>query len=122
MIDPGSDLAQQGMTEYMFDILYLTWGIQLLVAFTTTWAWWLYLLVCCPPSVPGAKDGVADEVDSRVCGDEGLGIAEGTRRRGGSGAGDASKADSITETSGGETVMCIHHLRTYLYPTIPNVS
>jgi len=46
VLDPGSDLAQLGMTEYMFDVLYVTWGIQLLVAFTTTWAWWLYLSVC----------------------------------------------------------------------------
>ena len=41
----GSDLGQQGLTEYMFDVLYLTWGIQLLVAATTVHAFWLYLLV-----------------------------------------------------------------------------
>jgi len=57
VLDPGSDLAQLGMTEYMFDVLYLTWGIQLLVAFTTTWAWWLYLLVCCSFSRVGGADG-----------------------------------------------------------------
>jgi hypothetical protein len=45
VVDPGSDLAQKGMTEYMFDVLYLTWGIQVLVATTTGWAWFLYLLV-----------------------------------------------------------------------------
>ena len=47
LITAGSDLGQSGLTEYMFDILYLTWGIQLLVAFITTYAWWLYLLVRC---------------------------------------------------------------------------
>lgn len=46
VLQTGSDLGQQGLTEYMFDVLYLTWGIQLLVAFTTVYAWWLYLLVC----------------------------------------------------------------------------
>ena len=46
VLQTGSDLGQQGLTEYMFDVLYLTWGIQLLVAFTTFYAWWLYLLVC----------------------------------------------------------------------------
>lgn len=45
LLSSGSDLGQAGLTEYMFDILYLTWGIQLLVACTTTWAWWLYLVV-----------------------------------------------------------------------------
>ena len=45
VIKTGSDLGQSGLTEYMFDIVYLTWGIQLFVAFTTTYAWWLYLLV-----------------------------------------------------------------------------
>ena len=45
VIKTGSDLGQSGLTEYMFDVLYLTWGIQILVAFTTTYAWFLYLLV-----------------------------------------------------------------------------
>lgn len=45
VITSGSDLGQEGLTEYMFDVIYLTWGIQILVAFTTTYAWWLYLLV-----------------------------------------------------------------------------
>jgi hypothetical protein len=45
VLKTGDDLGQSGFTEYMFDVIYLTWGIQLLVAFTTTYAWWLYLLV-----------------------------------------------------------------------------
>jgi hypothetical protein len=45
VVRSGSDLGQAGLTEYMFDVLYLTWGIQVLVAFTTSYAWWLYLLV-----------------------------------------------------------------------------
>jgi SRP-independent targeting protein 2/TMEM208 len=45
VIKTGSDLGQSGLTEYMFDILYLTWGIQILVAFTTQYAWLLYLVV-----------------------------------------------------------------------------
>lgn len=104
MIDPGSDLAQLGMTEYMFDVLYLTWGIQLLVAFTTTWAWWLYLVVCCPL----LRDQGIDGVDSGLCGDEGLGIVEGAEGCGGSGTRGPCKANSITETSGGQTIICIN--------------
>ena len=45
VIKTGSDLGQSGLTEYLFDILYLTWGIQILVAFTTPYAWLLYLVV-----------------------------------------------------------------------------
>jgi SRP-independent targeting protein 2/TMEM208 len=45
VIKSGEDLGQAGLTEYMFDILYLTWGIQILVAVTTIHAFWLYLLV-----------------------------------------------------------------------------
>jgi hypothetical protein len=45
IIQSGSDLAQAGVTEYMFDILYSTWAIQMFVAFTTGYAWWLYLVV-----------------------------------------------------------------------------
>jgi hypothetical protein len=48
VLKTGDDLGQSGFTEYMFDVIYLTWGIQLLVAFTTTYAWWLYLLVVVP--------------------------------------------------------------------------
>jgi len=55
LISAGSDLGQAGLTEYMFDVVYLTWGIQLLVAFTTTHAWWLYLIVTSPPL--GLTDG-----------------------------------------------------------------
>ena len=48
IIKSGSDLGQSGLTEYMFDILYLTWGIQILVAVTNVqFAWCLYLSV--PP-------------------------------------------------------------------------
>jgi len=45
VIQSGSDLGQGGLTEYMWDFIYVTWAIQLLVAFTTTWAWYLYFLV-----------------------------------------------------------------------------
>jgi hypothetical protein len=57
LISSGSDLAQAGFTEYMFDVLYLTWGIQALVALTTTYAWWLYLIVCLPAAIGWWADG-----------------------------------------------------------------
>jgi len=100
VLDPGSDLAQLGMTEYMFDVLYLTWGIQLLVAFTTTWAWWLYLLVC--PSF--LRVGGADEVDSGVCGDESWGVVERTKGCCAGGTRSPCETNSIAEKSCGKTV------------------
>lgn len=69
LVSSGSDLGQAGLTEYMFDVLYLTWGIQLLVACTTTYAWWLYLIVSI--SLTCAE---TDAVDTWVCGGEDLGI------------------------------------------------
>lgn len=65
VITTGSDLGQAGTTEYLFDILYMTWGIQLLVAFTTTYAWLLYFLVF--------SLSVKANLDSWVCRDEGMG-------------------------------------------------
>lgn len=51
LVTPGDNLSQQGMMELFFDGIYLTWGIQLLVAFTTVYAFWLYLLVGYPSRV-----------------------------------------------------------------------
>jgi SRP-independent targeting protein 2/TMEM208 len=62
VIETGSDLGLGGLTEYLFDVLYVTWGIQLLVAFTTTYAWWLYLLV-------SSTSLVRADLDSWVCWD-----------------------------------------------------
>lgn len=41
----GGDLGQSGVIEYMLDVVYLTFGIQILVALVTDKAWWLYLAV-----------------------------------------------------------------------------
>jgi hypothetical protein len=120
VLDPGSDLAQLGMTEYMFDVLYLTWGIQLLVAFTTTWAWWLYSLVCCSFLRVGGTHGV----DSVVCGHESLGVLEGTEGCCACGRGSPGETNSIAEKSGGKTVTYRTQCPTILksYPVISNGS
>lgn len=41
----GEDLAQSGLTEYLTDIVYMTWIIYVLVALVTDYAWLLYLAV-----------------------------------------------------------------------------
>jgi SRP-independent targeting protein 2/TMEM208 len=42
---PGQDLDAQGLTEYMWDVVYWTWiNIPLVLLFGNN-AWWLYLVV-----------------------------------------------------------------------------
>lgn len=39
----GDDLEAKGLTEWMWDVLYWTWGCTVLVALVGDWAWWLYV-------------------------------------------------------------------------------
>jgi hypothetical protein len=41
----GEDLGAQGLTEYMFDVIWVTWGAVVLVALFGNWAWWLWMVV-----------------------------------------------------------------------------
>ncbi|KAK5109861.1 hypothetical protein LTR62_006468 [Meristemomyces frigidus] len=41
----GEDLEAKGLTEWMWDVVYWTWGNVVLVAILGDWAWWLYLVV-----------------------------------------------------------------------------
>ncbi|KEF52085.1 uncharacterized protein A1O9_11711 [Exophiala aquamarina CBS 119918] len=41
----GEDLDAQGLTEFMWDILYWTWINLVLVAILGNRAWWLYLAI-----------------------------------------------------------------------------
>jgi hypothetical protein len=41
----GEDLAAQGLTEYMFDVIWVTWGTVLLVIFFGNWFWLLWAIV-----------------------------------------------------------------------------
>lgn len=46
LVKPGDDLQQSGLTEYMFDIIYLTLLIDILMCiFGTMKVWWLLLIV-----------------------------------------------------------------------------
>ncbi len=44
MAAQGNDLQQSGLTQYMFDIIYVTWFVQLA---SLLWSkfWYLYLIV-----------------------------------------------------------------------------
>ncbi|KXX73289.1 Meiotically up-regulated gene 69 protein [Madurella mycetomatis] len=41
----GEDLGAAGLTEYMFDVIWVTWGAAILVALFGNWAWLLWAVV-----------------------------------------------------------------------------
>ena len=41
----GEDLAAAGLTEYMFDVIWVTWAAAILVAFLGNWAWSFWVVV-----------------------------------------------------------------------------
>ncbi|CAG8951272.1 hypothetical protein HYFRA_00008021 [Hymenoscyphus fraxineus] len=41
----GEDLAAQGLTEYMFDIIWITWASLISVIFLGNWGWLLWSVV-----------------------------------------------------------------------------
>jgi hypothetical protein len=42
---PGDDLEAKGLTEYMFDVLYWTWGSTAMAAIFGDKAWWMWIAV-----------------------------------------------------------------------------
>ncbi|KAH7887999.1 hypothetical protein F5I97DRAFT_1805912, partial [Phlebopus sp. FC_14] len=45
LISSGEDLSQPGVTEWCFDILYVTWTCQVGSGAFGEWFWWLYLVI-----------------------------------------------------------------------------
>jgi hypothetical protein len=41
----GEDLGAQGLTDYMFDVIWVTWGAVVLVTLFGNWAWWIWMIV-----------------------------------------------------------------------------
>jgi hypothetical protein len=41
----GEDLEAKGLTEYMWDVVYWTYGVVFFVAVTGDWAWWLWSVI-----------------------------------------------------------------------------
>lgn len=41
----GEDLEAKGLTEYMWDVTYWTYGCVLLAAVLGDWAWWLWAII-----------------------------------------------------------------------------
>ncbi|KAI0303179.1 DUF788-domain-containing protein [Russula brevipes] len=45
LLSPGDDLNQPGMTEWIFDILYISWFAQVGSAILGEWFWWIYVVI-----------------------------------------------------------------------------
>ncbi|KAK4249621.1 hypothetical protein C7999DRAFT_12569 [Corynascus novoguineensis] len=41
----GEDLAAPGLTDYMFDVIWVTWAAAILVALFGNWAWVLWTVI-----------------------------------------------------------------------------
>ena len=42
---PGEDLEAKGLTEYLHDVLYWTWGVTTLAAIFGDKVWWLWVVI-----------------------------------------------------------------------------
>lgn len=91
----GEDLEAKGLTEFLWDLLYWTWGCEILVAFFGNKLWWAYLAVpiysayLAFTTFSGARQGLA-----------GLGGAGDT----GAPAAGQSKRQAKMEKRGGQRV------------------
>ncbi|KAJ4472240.1 hypothetical protein J3R30DRAFT_3709686 [Lentinula aciculospora] len=45
LISYGEDLNQPGLTEWAFDVLYITWACQIGSGAFGDWFWWLYTVI-----------------------------------------------------------------------------
>lgn len=45
LLAPGEDLSQGGVTEWCFDVVYITWFCQVGSALVGEFVWWLYLSI-----------------------------------------------------------------------------
>lgn len=49
----GEDLSASGLTEYMFDIIWVTWASVVLVIFLGNWGWLLWAIIPAFAAVKG---------------------------------------------------------------------
>ncbi|KAL4807344.1 hypothetical protein BDV18DRAFT_116046 [Aspergillus unguis] len=94
---PGEDLGAAGLTEYMWDVLYWTWGCIGAVPVLGDWAWWLWIVVpiysvwLAYSTVMGVKGGLS-----------GFGAGAGGDAAEGSASGADSKRQKKMEKRGGQ--------------------
>ncbi|KAK8055856.1 hypothetical protein PG993_001083 [Apiospora rasikravindrae] len=51
----GEDLSAPGLTEYMFDVIWVTWGAIVSVIFFGNWGWLLWLVLPIFAAIKGYK-------------------------------------------------------------------
>lgn len=83
MARSGADLAQAGLTAYMFDIVYITWFVHGSTALVSRYFWWTYLVVrgathtdspvCTVPALQAYPRAVCAETRPRAAGHTGQG-------------------------------------------------
>ena len=92
----GEDLEAKGLTEWMWDIVYWTWGCIVVAAVLGDWAWWLYAVV------PLYSAWLAFSTYTGVR--QGMGGMMGGGSGGGDGSGGQSKRQAKMEKRGGQKV------------------
>lgn len=92
----GEDLEAKGLTEWMWDILYWTWGCVVTVALLGDWAWWAYL------AVPFYSVWLAWSTFGSVRQSLGMGGASQAQENGESKAAGPSKRQAKLEKRGGQ--------------------
>ncbi|KAI9507698.1 hypothetical protein F5148DRAFT_1276088 [Russula earlei] len=45
LVSSGDDLNQPGMTDWTFDVLYISWLAQVGSAILGEWFWWIYIVI-----------------------------------------------------------------------------
>ncbi|WFD35137.1 hypothetical protein MCUN1_001986 [Malassezia cuniculi] len=48
MASTGQDLSQEGLTAYMFDVIYVTWFVHVMTAVVSCHFWWVYIVILLP--------------------------------------------------------------------------
>ncbi|KAK5190070.1 hypothetical protein LTR92_010051 [Exophiala xenobiotica] len=95
----GEDLGAEGMTEFMWDVLYWTWINVILVIILGNRAWWLYLVV--PGYAIYAGVTTASGLKGMLSGMSGAGAGGGAE---GEGNASQSKRQAKMEKRGGQRV------------------
>lgn len=97
MRTPGADLAAEGLTEFMWDVVYWTWGCIGLAIVLGDRGWWAYIAVpvyavyAAYAAVMGVKKGFAGLAG-------GAGGVEGDGM--GAGAGESKRAKKMEKRGG----------------------
>ncbi|KAL9056513.1 MAG: hypothetical protein Q9162_002889 [Coniocarpon cinnabarinum] len=92
----GEDLAQGGVTEWMWDIVYWTWACLVLVSVLGDWAWWAWA------AVPAYSLYLGWSIFMRARGGMGLGGGQDGEEK--NSGGGQSKRQEKMEKRGGQKV------------------